>query len=328
MRSRCLQQRLGLIETLDLTPAGREAIVLIHGDHGSRIAPTQPFIDGPQLSRRELLMSYSTFYAIRVPGESAGEDFRWHVSYGLGHLRRIRWRRQIWLEIRASAPTAQRLASFLTPPRTLAEGISRCAKPWFRLSALPPCCGFSAQHAYIDPATGSIVLQASDRCCCRGDAVLPHFAVQGESGLARSPAATNARQIYPGSCDGTSVPHRREGVPLSGSAARNFARAEEAGVMRKLVDRGQLVDTDVTEQASKVGIEQADILLRCADPVHFNGVSACTKRPRWRTLTSISSFCPRTSHWSMRLHTTSIDGTQRGAYRSLVSARDEDRAGR
>ena len=49
---------------------------------------------------------------------------------------------------------------------------------------------------------------------------------------------------------------------VTGSAARNFARAEDAGVMRKLVDRGQLVDfTDVTEQASKVGIEQADILL-------------------------------------------------------------------
>ncbi|WP_232508392.1 class I SAM-dependent methyltransferase [Qipengyuania flava] len=49
---------------------------------------------------------------------------------------------------------------------------------------------------------------------------------------------------------------------VTGSAARNFARAEEAGVMRKLVDRGQLVDfTDVTEQASKVGIEQADVLL-------------------------------------------------------------------
>ncbi|QFI64423.1 class I SAM-dependent methyltransferase [Qipengyuania flava] len=49
---------------------------------------------------------------------------------------------------------------------------------------------------------------------------------------------------------------------VTGSAARNFARAEEAGVMRKLVDRGQLVDfTDVTEQASKVGIEQADVIL-------------------------------------------------------------------
>lgn len=49
---------------------------------------------------------------------------------------------------------------------------------------------------------------------------------------------------------------------VTGSAARNFARAEDAGVMRKLVDRGQLVDfTDVTEQASKVGIEQADVLL-------------------------------------------------------------------
>ena len=71
---RCLQQRLDrLLDALDRTPAGREAIVLIHGDHGSRIAPTQPFVDGPQLSPRELLMSYSTFFAIRVPGESPGE---------------------------------------------------------------------------------------------------------------------------------------------------------------------------------------------------------------------------------------------------------------
>ena len=67
---RCLQQRLDrLLDALDRTPAGREAIVLIHGDHGSRIAPTQPFVDGPQLSPRELLMSYSTFFAIRVGDE-------------------------------------------------------------------------------------------------------------------------------------------------------------------------------------------------------------------------------------------------------------------
>lgn len=71
---RCLQQRLDrLLDALDRTPAGRQAIVLIHGDHGSRIAPTQPSVDGPELSPRELLMSYSTFFAIRVPGEDPGE---------------------------------------------------------------------------------------------------------------------------------------------------------------------------------------------------------------------------------------------------------------
>jgi len=49
---------------------------------------------------------------------------------------------------------------------------------------------------------------------------------------------------------------------ITGNAASNFARADESGVMRKLVERGRLVDfTDVTEQASQVGIEQADVLL-------------------------------------------------------------------
>ena len=39
---------------------------------------------------------------------------------------------------------------------------------------------------------------------------------------------------------------------ITGNAASNFARAGESGVMRKLVERGRLVDfTDVTEQASK-----------------------------------------------------------------------------
>ena len=70
----CLQQQLArLLDVLDRTPAGREAIVVIHGDHGSRIAPSQPIIGGPALSQRELLMSYSTLFAIRVPGEPAGE---------------------------------------------------------------------------------------------------------------------------------------------------------------------------------------------------------------------------------------------------------------
>lgn len=70
----CLRQRLArMLDALDSTPAGREAIVVIHGDHGSRIAPSQPMVGGPRLSRRELLMSHSTLFAIRVPGEAAGE---------------------------------------------------------------------------------------------------------------------------------------------------------------------------------------------------------------------------------------------------------------
>jgi len=71
---RCLQRALGrAFAALDQTPAGREAIVLLHGDHGSRVAPALPYVGGIDLSDHELLMLHSAFFAIRVPGEAAGE---------------------------------------------------------------------------------------------------------------------------------------------------------------------------------------------------------------------------------------------------------------
>lgn len=69
---RCTTSRLGLmINALNKTPAGRDAIVLIHGDHGSRTIDTVPFVGGPDLSLRDLALSYSTFFAIRIPDEQA-----------------------------------------------------------------------------------------------------------------------------------------------------------------------------------------------------------------------------------------------------------------
>ena len=71
---RCLQTKLGtMLDALDRTPAGRDAIVVLHGDHGSRISPIAPFLGGPTLTKRELQMSYSAFFGIRVPGEPGGE---------------------------------------------------------------------------------------------------------------------------------------------------------------------------------------------------------------------------------------------------------------
>ena len=71
---RCLQRRIArMLDMLDRTKAGREAIVLIHGDHGSRIAPAQPSASGQELSQRQMLMTYSTFFAIRIPGAEGGE---------------------------------------------------------------------------------------------------------------------------------------------------------------------------------------------------------------------------------------------------------------
>lgn len=69
---RCLTSRIDrMLQALERTPAGRNAIVILHGDHGSRITPVVPFLNGPALSDREVLLSHSTFFAIRVPGEAA-----------------------------------------------------------------------------------------------------------------------------------------------------------------------------------------------------------------------------------------------------------------
>jgi hypothetical protein len=69
---RCLTSRIDMmLQALGRTPAGRDAIVILHGDHGSRITPVVPFLNGPTLSDREVLLSHSTFFAIRVPGERA-----------------------------------------------------------------------------------------------------------------------------------------------------------------------------------------------------------------------------------------------------------------
>lgn len=70
---RCLMSRIhGVLAELDSGPHGREAIVIVHGDHGSRIAGTRPSSDGEQSSRRDLAMTYSTLFAIRAPGIGPG----------------------------------------------------------------------------------------------------------------------------------------------------------------------------------------------------------------------------------------------------------------
>lgn len=71
---RCLQRKIGqMLDAMDRTQAGRDAIVVLHGDHGSRISPVAPFLGGPDLTTRELMMSHSAFFGVRVPGEAGGE---------------------------------------------------------------------------------------------------------------------------------------------------------------------------------------------------------------------------------------------------------------
>ena len=67
---RCLTSRIDkLVQALQRTEAGRDAIVIIHGDHGARINVEDPSANGPAMTDRDVLTAYSTMFAIKVPGQ-------------------------------------------------------------------------------------------------------------------------------------------------------------------------------------------------------------------------------------------------------------------
>jgi hypothetical protein len=74
-QARCVTElQIGaLLKALDATEAGRNAIVIIQGDHGSRTLDGEPSIIGGQPDPRSAAVTYSTFFAIRLPGEAAGK---------------------------------------------------------------------------------------------------------------------------------------------------------------------------------------------------------------------------------------------------------------
>ncbi|MBA4162521.1 MAG: hypothetical protein C0515_10700 [Novosphingobium sp.] len=72
-QARCVTevQIAALLKALDATEAGRNAIVIIQGDHGSRTLDGEPSVMGGAPDPRTAAVAYSTFFAIRVPGEQA-----------------------------------------------------------------------------------------------------------------------------------------------------------------------------------------------------------------------------------------------------------------
>lgn len=60
-----------MLAALDRTEAGRSAIVLIQGDHGSRTIDGVPTSEGPAPNHRAMTVTHSAFFALRVPGEAA-----------------------------------------------------------------------------------------------------------------------------------------------------------------------------------------------------------------------------------------------------------------
>ena len=64
---RCTTRKVEtLLRALDRSPAGKNNIVIIHGDHGSRITEIEPTeANLGKFSDRDLIATYSTFFAVR-----------------------------------------------------------------------------------------------------------------------------------------------------------------------------------------------------------------------------------------------------------------------
>lgn len=57
--------------------AGDDAIIIVHGDHGSRITRTDPGIETVgEFTDDDLVAAHSTLFAVRAPGIAAGYDDR------------------------------------------------------------------------------------------------------------------------------------------------------------------------------------------------------------------------------------------------------------
>jgi len=63
-----------VLEALRKSPAGPDSIVIVHGDHGSRITREDPVAEeiGQQFDDDDLISSYSTLFAIRAAGSEPG----------------------------------------------------------------------------------------------------------------------------------------------------------------------------------------------------------------------------------------------------------------
>jgi hypothetical protein len=73
---RCALNRVSeLVRALETTRPRHDFVVIVHGDHGSRIMPVDPdATNGERLPHETFRDAYSTLVAIRLPGQGAGYD--------------------------------------------------------------------------------------------------------------------------------------------------------------------------------------------------------------------------------------------------------------
>lgn len=75
LHMRCALKSLDrLLAVLDRTPEGQRAVVIVHGDHGSRMVDHIPRTGVRGLTTRDFAMTYSTVFAIRAPQIAPGYD--------------------------------------------------------------------------------------------------------------------------------------------------------------------------------------------------------------------------------------------------------------
>ena len=60
-----------------LDAAGKDAIIIVQGDHGSRMTDVDPFVDNlGKFGSADMIASYSALFAVRAPGIPASYDPR------------------------------------------------------------------------------------------------------------------------------------------------------------------------------------------------------------------------------------------------------------
>ena len=71
---RCTTRELAiLLRNLSQSPAGKNAVVIVHGDHGSRIVQVSPYAyNFGKISDADMIAGFSTLFAIRAPGVQPG----------------------------------------------------------------------------------------------------------------------------------------------------------------------------------------------------------------------------------------------------------------
>jgi hypothetical protein len=91
--------------------AGPQAIIVVHGDHGSRIVMNDPPTDPAKVTAEQFASGYSTLFAVRIPGQAPRvADGMAPVSRLLDQLSAARWR-QAPADLEDAAPMV-----FLQPP--------------------------------------------------------------------------------------------------------------------------------------------------------------------------------------------------------------------